>query len=347
MNSSKWALALIAIVSFAGIATAIGTWLYVDGQKLRVGYVRGDMNHAALIYAKAQGLYYNAGLDMKLVSYASEKAIMDALDAGALDMALVGLAAAVSHRQARGTDITALAAASVNGSAIVVLANSSINTVADLAGKTIAIPAVGLTQDLLLHAMLNGSGVKYGGATNQTDDVTITINDPAPMLEALNKSNVDAIVAWEALAATAVHNVEHGSFGYPGRYLANSSDTWPNHPSSVIVARSALLATPAWAGIITRFLHVHVMATNAINAGKLENPATSAFYITMERAMSIGEGDLVLSLKNTGFVYQPSIPRARSFIGNMTAFGLIGAMDVDAFLGVFFNTTLLDRALLL
>jgi ABC-type nitrate/sulfonate/bicarbonate transport system substrate-binding protein len=189
--------------------------------------------------------------------------------------------------------------------------------------------------------------VKYGGIANQTDNVTVTVMEPYPMLLALNGSQVDAIVAWESVASTAVHNAAHGRFGYPGKYLANSSGTWPNHPSSVVVARTALLAQPAMVDAITRFLHVHAAATDAINAGKVENPVTSMLYITMEREMSIGEEDLALSLKNTGFAYQPSLPLVKSFIGNMTAFGLIGAFDVDAFLGSFYDTSLLNASLLL
>ncbi len=349
MKTSKLALAIICIVSIAGISTAFGMWLYVDSQKLRVGYITTDVNHAALFYARNQGMFYDAGLDLKLTGYGSEQAIMDALDAGQLDIALVGLAPAVLYNQVYGTGITVLAAASVNGSAIVVQSNSSINTFADLMNKTIAIPAAGLTQDLLLHAMLNGS-LKYGGYANQTDNVTVTIKDTTSMLLALNQSKIDAFVAWEAVAATGVHDDVHGRFGYPGKYLANSSETWPNHPSSVVVVRTALLAQPFLVDAITRFLHVHTVATDAVNNGKVENPQTSTFYVTMEREMSINEGDLAMALRNTGFAYQPSIPLVKAFVGNMSAFGLIPAMlpaEIDSFLASFYDTTLLNRSLLL
>ncbi|MEX2680152.1 MAG: ABC transporter substrate-binding protein [Candidatus Sigynarchaeota archaeon] len=348
MDKSKAALALVCIVSVAGIATALGTWLYIDSQKLRVGYITGDVNHAALIYAKANDMYYDTGLDLKFTAFSSEQAIMDALDAGQLDIALVGLAPAVVYNQVRGTGITVLAAASVNGSAIVVRNDTGINSIGDLVNKTIAIPVAGLTQDLLLHAMLNGSSVKYGGPGNTTDDVNVVINNTQGMLTSLNKSRIDALVSWECIAAIAVHEPDHGRFGYSGKYLANSSETWPNHPDSVVVARTALLGQPALVNAITRFLHVHVVATNAINIRKVEDPRTSAFYVTMEREMGISEGALIRGLRNTGFAYQPSIPLVRAFVGNMSAFGLIDPIpDLDGFLASFYNTTLLSQALLL
>ncbi len=347
MDKSKVALALICIVSVAGIATALGTWLYVDGQKLSVGYIAGDVNHAALSYARAKNMFYDAGLDLKFTAFSSEQAIMDALHAGELDVALIGLAPAVVYNQTRGTDITVLAAASVNGSAIVVQSNSSINTLADLVNRTIAIPAAGLTQDLLLHAMLNGSLV-YSGYANATDNVTVTTMLANEMPLALNQSKIEALVAWECIAAMAVNEPDHGRFGYPGRYLWNSSSTWPNHPSSVVVARTALLGEPARVDAITRFLHVHAVATDAVAAGKLENPSTSAFYGTMERAMGIAEGDMIMALGNTGFAYQPSLPLVKAFVGNMSAFGLIDPIpDLDGFLASFYDTTLLNQSLLL
>jgi NitT/TauT family transport system substrate-binding protein len=348
MNTSKLALALIGIVSVAGIATAFGIWLYVDDQKLRVGYITTDTNHAALYYARGEGMFYDAGLDLDFTGYSSEQAIMDALDAGQLDIAFVGLAPAVLYNQVYGTGITVLAAASVNGSAIVVRSDSGINTTADLESKTIAIPAADLTQDLLLRAMLNGSTVAYGGSTNATDDVVITTIQADSMPLALNDSSIDAFVAWEALAAKGVHDPEHGRFGYPGKYLANSSSTWPNHPSSVVVVRTALLAQPALVDVITRFLHVHAAATDAINAGKVEDPQTSAFYVAMERNMAINEGDLAMALRNTGFAYQPALPIVKAFIGNMSAFGLIPVIpDLDGFLASFYDTTLLNQSLLM
>nr|MDO8084669.1 ABC transporter substrate-binding protein [Candidatus Sigynarchaeum springense] len=347
MDRSKAALALVCIVSVAGIATALGTWLYIDSQKLRVGYIAGDVNHAALIYARAKGMYYNAGLDLKFTVFNSEQAIMDALDAGQLDIALVGLAPAVVFNQKQNTAITVLAGASVNGSAIVVRNDTGINSISDLLDKNIAIPAAGLTQDLLLHAMLNGT-LKYGGVTNMTDNVTVTTMSTSEMPIALNKSTIHALVAWECIAAIAVHEPDHGKFGYPGKYLANSSGTWPNHPDTVVVARTALLGQPALVDAITRFLHVHVVATDAVNIGKVENAQTSAFYITMEREIGISEGVLTRALRNTGFVYQPALPLVKAFVGNMSAFGLIDDIpDLDGFLATFYNTTLLSQALLL
>ncbi|MBN2151020.1 MAG: ABC transporter substrate-binding protein [Candidatus Lokiarchaeota archaeon] len=348
MDRSKLALALVCIVSVAGIATALGTWLYVDGQRLRVGYIAGDMNHAALYHARVNGMFYDAGLDLKFTAFGSEQAIMDALHAGELDIALVGLAPAVLYNQVQETPITVLAAASVNGSAIVVRNDTGINSTADLVNKTIAIPGASLTQDLLLHAMLNASSVKYGGIGNLTNEVDVVVNSTQGMLLSLNNSQIDAIVAWECIAAIAVNEPDHGQFGYPGKYLANSSGTWPNHPSSVVVARTALLGQPALVDAITRFLHVHAAATVAVAAGRLEDPRTSAFYLALEQAIGIGEGDMVMALGNTGFTCQPSIPLVKAFIGNMSAFGLIAPIaDLDGFLASFYNTTLLNRSLLL
>ncbi len=349
MNNSKLALALICIISAAGIATAFGMWLYVDSQKLRVGYVVGDVNHAALYYASAQGMYNDAGLDLEFTGFNGEQDIMEALHAGQLDIALVGLAPAVLYNRVYGTGLKVLAAASVNGSAIVVRNDSSINTITDLNSTTIAIPAADLTQDFLLRAILNGT-LPYEGSTNTTDNITITIMQADSMPLALNDSTIDAFVAWEAVAAKGVHDPEQGRFGYPGKYLANSSATWPNHPSSVVVARTALLSQPAVVDVITRFLHVHAAATDAVNAGKVENPQTSAFYVTMEREMGINEGDMAMALRNTGFTYQPSMPLVKSFVGNMSAFGLIPAMlpaEIDSFLASFYDTTLLNQSLLL
>jgi NitT/TauT family transport system substrate-binding protein len=348
--ASKPAIALISIIALSSIAVAFGTWIYLDSQRLRVGYIKGDMNHAALYYARSQGSYLAADLDLKFVEYSTEQAIMEALNAGSLDLAYVGLAPAVIFNRNNGTAISVLAAASVNGTAIMVNRHSPINTLAGLENKTIAVPSLISTQEFLLRAMLNGT-LAYSGISNNTDDVKVGWMSPDQMIIAMNGTEsqvptIDAYIAWEGLAARGIYLSNFGARGYQGKYLANSSTTWPNHPSSVVVCRTELLGQATYRDMIVRFLGVHASVTDAINAGKLENPTTSSFYLAIEREMSILQANTIMALSNTGFVYQPNIALVKTFVGNMTAFGEIGTIpDLDGYLASFYNTTLLDQAL--
>nr|MDO8113027.1 ABC transporter substrate-binding protein [Candidatus Sigynarchaeota archaeon] len=271
--------ALLAMVAVAGIVVAFGTWFVIDSQKLRVGYVQYDLNHLSVHYARSEGLFRNAGLDLKFIAYTNELAIMDALAADQLDIAFVGLAPAIKYNRTNWLPITALASVSVNGSGLIVNKNANITMISELENKTIAIPAAGGTQDFLLRIIVNGT-LEYGlnGLTNTTDDINVTAMNVIGMPWFMNSSINNAYLAPEVCAAKGVFKTTYGDLGYSGKYLVKSGDAWHNHPSSVIVARSALFAQPAYVDAIRRFLGVHVQATDAINAMAINATLNATIY---------------------------------------------------------------------
>lgn len=338
-GSTTKVAAVLAIVVAAGVVIAFSTWTYLDSQKLRIGFVEYDLNQLSCYFAQNQGLYQSAGLDMKFQQYSDDRAVMDALASGQLDIAFVGLASAIMYNLNNDTSITILAAASVDGTGIVVRDNSSITTLAGLANKTVAIPVMNGTQAFLLQVML-------ANASLSRSDVKIVQEDVTSMPDDMNSSTIDAYVAWEPIASKGVYKSVYGQYGYQGRYLANISTLWPDHPGDVIVVRNAILMQPRYVDAIKQFLAVHVNVTNQINMMSTDASINATVYSVLANEYSLNPADGTMALANTRFVYQPDFAKIKDFIAKMVFFKLIqNITNLDSYLPSFYNMTLLNQAI--
>jgi NitT/TauT family transport system substrate-binding protein len=110
-----------------------------------------------------------------------------------------------------------------DGTAMMVHKDSNIHTIADLKGKTIAVPNRYSNQYLIIFKGLRDVGLSI-------KDVKIIEMPPADMPAALYSRAVDAITSGEPFMGQT--ELE----GY-GRVLYQAKDIWPNFISCVLVAR--------------------------------------------------------------------------------------------------------------
>jgi len=337
--------ALLAIVAASGIIIAFSTWSFLDSQKLRVGFIESDLNQLSCYFAQDQGLYRAAGLDMKYLQFTDDQAVMDALASGQIDIAFTSLTSAIMYNRNNNTPITILAAASVDGTGIVVRTNSSITSIANLTGKTVAIPVVNGAQDFLLQVMLENASLTRSNVSIVEEDVNSMADDMNSSTTTLG--HIDAYVAWEPIAAKGVHKDIYGLYGYFGRYLNRSIDIWPNHPGDVIVVRNAVLAQAGYVDAIKHFLAVHVSVTNQINTMAANASVNATVYSVIATQLSTNPADGTMGLANTGFVYQPDLARVRDFIAEMVHFKLIASIpNLNSYLASVYNTTLLNQTII-
>jgi NitT/TauT family transport system substrate-binding protein len=114
-----------------------------------------------------------------------------------------------------------------DGTAMMVAKDSAIQTVADLKGKTVAIPNRFSNQYLLLYLALKQTGLTPA-------DVNIVEMPPPEMPVALQSHTVDAVTAGEPFMA----RTEMEGFG---RVLYQAKDIWPDFISCVLVVREELI----------------------------------------------------------------------------------------------------------
>lgn len=132
--------------------------------KLRVGYITNDLHQLALYVAEKEGYFQQVGLvkgrNFETKTYPNGVAIMEAFKAKDIDLSYVGGAPATLKRINDNIPINVIAGANNEGSGLVVRGDLSINTTADLKGKTIAVPGVGTVQYTLLEKALKEKGLR-------------------------------------------------------------------------------------------------------------------------------------------------------------------------------------------
>ncbi len=149
--------------------------------------------------------------NIELVKFGSWPELTDALNAGQVDGAVVLIELAMKSKH-EGAKIKAVSLAHKDGNVIVVA--KDINSVADLKGKTFAIPHRQSSHNILLHEAL-----KRGGLT--VDDIVIRELAPTEMPSALASGQISGFCVAEPFGAMAV---KIGS----GKVLYTSEELWEN-----------------------------------------------------------------------------------------------------------------------
>lgn len=167
------AAALVAAVGLAacGNDTDTSTAEGTKAETVKIGYFP-NMTHISTIIALEKGFYQEQfGEDVKIetITVSNGSAFMESMSTGAIDFGTVGPTPAINtfiknpkHEIISGA---------VNGGAVLVAREGSgITSVADLDGKTVAIPTIGSTQDIMLMKALKDAGlsVKTSGGTVNT-----------------------------------------------------------------------------------------------------------------------------------------------------------------------------------
>ena len=140
-------------------------------ETVKIGYFP-NMTHISTIVALEKGFYQEQfGDDVKIetVNVPNGSAFMESMSTGAIDFGTVGPTPALTT-YIKNPQHEIIAGAVNGGAVLVAREGSGIETVADLDGKTVAIPTIGSTQDIMLMKALKDAGlsVKTSGGTVNT-----------------------------------------------------------------------------------------------------------------------------------------------------------------------------------
>jgi NitT/TauT family transport system substrate-binding protein len=145
-----------------------------DPATLNLGYLV-NFTHAPALIGVAQGFFQGAmpsGTTVKTTTFSAGPAESEALLGGSLDAAFVGPGPAINaYLKTKGKVLIVAGTASGGAGLVVSPAIASGNFPADLAGKTLASPQLGNTQDLALRSWLATKG--FGTTINGGGQVKI------------------------------------------------------------------------------------------------------------------------------------------------------------------------------
>lgn len=244
------------ITAMAGLAGCSGG----NGSKesdVNIGYFN-NVTHAQALYMKANGTLEEAfGEDTSVswTAFNAGPAEVEALFSGDIDIGYIGPVPAISANVNSDGDVSVISGATQAGAELVKAPGSDIQSVADLDGKTVAVPQIGNTQHLCLLKLLSDNGlstVEEGGT------VTVTAVENADVQNLMDQGNIDAAVVPEPWGSQLVQGGAEIVLDYDELYMDG------NYPVAVVVVRNEFLEEHP--DIVNEFLEQHEAATEAINA---------------------------------------------------------------------------------
>ena len=243
--SSLAGAAAAAPLLFAGDAMAQN--FKGDDQPVKIGYLP-ITDAAPLLVAHGRKLFEAQGLKVETPRlFRSWAQIIEAFVAGQVNVIHLLSPATLWVRYGSKFPAKVVAWNHINGSALTVL--NEINSVADLGGKTIAIPFWYSIHNILLQKLLTANKLtvvtRARGADVKPNEVNLIVMPPAEMVSALAAKSIAGYIVAEpfnALAETAG----------VGKILRFSGDVWKNHACCVtFLAERDLAEKPEWSQRVT------------------------------------------------------------------------------------------------
>ena len=194
------------------------------GDEIRIGYFPNLTHGPAVVGLAVGGPLHGLG-KIKTSLWNAGPSEMQAMHAGALDLAFVGPTPALTAAIRGKGDVMLLGGVAAGGSVLVVRDGAEIDSVSQLAGRKIAVPQTGNTQDLLLRVLLRDHRIlirEEGGST-----VLAPIENPE-VLALMIRGEIDAACVPEPWASRLEIEAK-----------AKAIYEWPSAATTVLVGRAA------------------------------------------------------------------------------------------------------------
>ncbi|MGD0174044.1 MAG: ABC transporter substrate-binding protein [Anaerolineales bacterium] len=228
----------------------VGYFPNITHSQALIGIARGDFQKALGDNVTIQATVFNAG-----------PSVIEALFAGQIDLSYIGPNPAINgYTQSEGKALRVVAGATSGGAAFVVRPAANIKSAADLAGKKLATPQLGNTQDVALRGYLAEHGLK---TKEQGGNVEVVPTDNAQILDLFRLGQIDGAWIPEPWASRLV--IDGG-----GTVFIDERDLWTEtggqFTTALIIVDTKFLASHPDA--VKAWLRAHVEITQ----WELENP---------------------------------------------------------------------------
>ena len=340
----KIRLILAVVIVGISIITALGFISNSEDtnkHKLRIAYFP-NIGHAVPIIGMEKGFFQSGvGNDISIETrvFDSGPQVIESLFANSIDLAYVGPGPAINgFLNSQNKNINILTGAASGGASFIVHPNVEINNPSDFAGKKIAAPQIGNTQDVSLRHFLAENGLKpaeKGGSV-------VVYNIPNPDIYTLFvKGEVDGAWVPEPWATILENDLN-------GKRLFKEEQLWPNNEfaSVLLIANSDYVKKNP--ELVSNFIISHHKTVNWIN----ENPVATriAFndFLDSYLGRSLSDEVVDISLTHLKITSDPLLKSVYSFAEKANALGYLGRNGYDLS-GIFYtidsNSEILEDSL--
>jgi NitT/TauT family transport system substrate-binding protein len=297
--------------------------------KIRVAYFP-NINHAVPIIGMEKGIFQNQignNTVIEPVLFDAGPQVIESLFAGSIDIAYVGPGPAINgFLKSEDHNVKILSGAASGGASFVVNPNSKINSVADFAGKRIAAPQIGNTQDISLRSYLSENGLK---PAEKGGTVTVLNLSNSDIYTLFAKGDIDAAWVPEPTATILVQQLD-------GKRLFNEEELWPNHrfASVLLIAREEYVNQHP--DLISKWLDAHKQTVDWINSNPEQTGKIFIDFMKKETGKSLPDGLISESLSNLQITSDPIVSSIHTFAKRADSLGYLGrhGYSLD---GIFFD----------
>jgi NitT/TauT family transport system substrate-binding protein len=295
-----------------------------------------NVTHAPALVGIGGGLIQSElgdGVELNTFTFNAGTDAIEAFFAGAIDITLIGPNPAINgFAQSKGEALRIVSGSTSGGAYFVV--NPDITSADQLAGKTVASPSLGNTQDVALRAWLADQG--YETTPEGGGDVTILPQSNATTLESFVSGQIDGAWVPEPWATRLI--LEGG-----GHVLVDERDLWPETngeyvTTHVIVRTEYLEQHPA---LVKAVLAGLADAIDAIDSDPQTAQATVIDQIEQITAQRPSEDVVAKSFENLTFTLDPIAASLQKSADDAIAVGLLDPVDLTGI----YDLTLLNEVL--
>jgi NitT/TauT family transport system substrate-binding protein len=242
-------------------------------QVIRVGYFP-NITHSQALIGMARGDFQKAlgeSVEIQATQFNAGPSAIEAMFAGSIDMTYIGPNPAINgFIKSNGEALRIVCGATSGGAALIVRPEANIKSPADLAGKKIASPQLGNTQDVALRGYIIANGMKtleQGGTVE-----VVPVENPL-ILDMFRLGQIDGAWVPEPWASRLV--VEGG-----GELFLDERDLWTQTDGEfvtahIIVSTKFLTEHP---DLVKAWIRAHVEVTQ----WELDHPAEAQEFLNTE-----------------------------------------------------------------
>jgi len=288
--------------------------------RLKLGYFP-NITHATAIVGVESGIFARAlgpGVTVETASFNAGSSAVEALLNGAIDVSYIGPNPAINaFAKSSGQAIRIIAGATAGGAFMIV--KPDIEAPADLAGRKVASPQLGNTQDVALRSWLLDNGLEadpQGGG-----DVSILPQENSQTLQTFVSGEIDG--AWVP-EPWATRLVVEGN----GKVLVDERNLWPDGEyvtTHLIVRTDYLEANP---NLIRALLKGHLEANDLVNADPSRAQQLTNQGIESITSRALDDEVLGAAWKNLEFTVDPIASSLKTSADHASRVGLLDPVDL-------------------
>ncbi|MGY5148750.1 MAG: ABC transporter substrate-binding protein [Candidatus Nitrosopumilus sp. bin_68KS] len=316
----------IILIFVIGIALNSSDSTYEN--KLRIAYFP-NISHAIPIVGMEKGFFEKSiGDEIKIETrvFDSGPQAIESLFANSIDLAYVGPGPAIiGFLNSENHNVKILAGAASGGASFIVHPLSEIKSASDFAGKKIAAPQIGNTQDVSLRHYLSVNNLK----TAEKGGSVIVYNIPNPDIYTLFvKGDIDG--AWVAEPWATILETE-----LDGKRLFYEEELWPKNEFASVLLIANVDYVEKNQKIVSDLLTSHHETSNWINENPVETRILFNNFLKSHLGQSLSDDVVDVALSNIVITTDPLLDSVYSFAEKADALGYLGRNGYDL-AGIFY-----------